>query len=187
MSRKTVFALILIAVLILGVAGSIAATLYVNNLPQRLSHHQTLLLGHNQLVPGSQAALRLLVRDSQPIAALDGADQRGAELRRRQAPPLYRPDRVGGTADVNFPVPRASTPADLLIETKSRRGTDAIERPVTVARDNRCCSPPTSPSTSPARSSTSARCRSAFDLAPAAGQALKSPASTPRATGSSQP
>ena len=178
MSRKTVFALILIAVLILGVAGSIAATLYVNNLPQRLSQHETILLGQNRLVPGSQAALRVLVRDSKDGAPLEGAEisvalkpQAGGE-----ALPLYTGKTVrGGTAEVSFRVPEGiDAQQTLVIETRSRLGSDSIERPVTVERDYRVLLSTDKPIYQPGQViHLRALALSAFDLTPAAGQALE--------------
>ncbi|HEX7566994.1 MAG TPA: hypothetical protein VF355_00355, partial [Anaerolineaceae bacterium] len=64
MSRK-ILVRIAIAVLLVGsVIGLVSASAYYTNLPDNLSQHETIVLGQNTYAPGSQAALRVLVRDS---------------------------------------------------------------------------------------------------------------------------
>ncbi len=179
MSRKTVLSIILIAVLILGVAGSVAATLYVNRLPERLSQHETILLGQNRLVPGSRAALRILVRDSKDGAPLEGA-QVNISLKPQGGagkPLALYTGKTGpsGSADVSFQVPEGIDPAQtLVIETNSRLGSDTIERPVTVERDYRLLLSTDKPIYQPGQViHLRVLALSAFDLTPAAGQALE--------------
>jgi uncharacterized protein YfaS (alpha-2-macroglobulin family) len=115
-------------------------TEYYAHLPEHLPQHETVVLGQDRFVPGSQAALRVIVRDSssaQPLpdatinVSLRAAD--GALL------PLYtgRTDQAGN-AEVSFRVPdNAVTGQPLVIETTSALGTDHVEKPIKAERDNR--------------------------------------------------
>ena len=175
MSRKTILTISLIAVLLVGVAGLIAATLYVSRLPERLSQHETILLGQNRLVPGSQAALRLLVRDSKDGSPLEGAQINVALKPQAGGEPLTLfsgTTNASGTAEVSFSVPDGLDPAQtLVIETRSRLGSDSIERAVTVARDYRVLLSTDKPIYQPGQViHLRALALSAFDLIPAAGQ-----------------
>ncbi|MGC9521289.1 MAG: alpha-2-macroglobulin family protein [Anaerolineae bacterium] len=144
-----------IGLLILSLIGSaIAVAFYIEHLPERLSQHETIVLGQSRLVLGSTAALRVLVRDTR-----DGAPLPGARVK-----VLLRPTDVGrsgagravfegttqenGTLDVSFTVPddgagargaeaRGAEAHTLVVETSSALGSDRVEQPVTVARDYR--------------------------------------------------
>ncbi|HEX7394520.1 MAG TPA: hypothetical protein VF313_06290, partial [Anaerolineaceae bacterium] len=73
MSRK-ILVRIAIAILLVGsVIGMVSASAYYTNLPDNLSQHETIVLGQNTYAPGSQAALRVLVRDSKDGSPLEGA------------------------------------------------------------------------------------------------------------------
>ncbi len=114
---------------------------YYTNLPERLSQHETIVLGQSRLVPGSEAALRVVVRDTSDTSPLPGStirismkpakDSRGTILFEGETNDL-------GTADVQFTVPETEETEQLLIvETQSKLGSDELEQPVTVARDYR--------------------------------------------------
>ncbi len=123
-----------LAVLVLAFALN---TTQVLRLPLPPAPQETLVLGQDRLVPGSQAALRVIVRaadTAQPIA--------GAEVTVRLGRPpglaslVYtgRTDQTG-TANVAFAVPEdLEGMASLIVETSSAGGANRIERPITIAR-----------------------------------------------------
>ena len=130
-----------IALLCLVVMGSLLGlTLYYVNLPDHLSQHETIVLGQRRLIPGTQAALRVVVRDSRDATPLSNATVN--VLMRPQdgnrAIPLFegRTD-VDGNINVTFTVPENATPEQMLIiETRSDLGSDSLEHPVRVRRDS---------------------------------------------------
>src|SRR5689334_3071762 len=141
MSRYSAFRLglvILVVVLLSGLAG---LTAYYSDLPSHVSQHETIILGQNRFVPGSQAALRILVRDSKDASPLANATVKI----------LLRPAAGGstqtlftgttdnqGTADVAFTVPaQGEVNQTLIVETRSSLGSDRVERAVTLERDYR--------------------------------------------------
>ena len=138
MSRKKwmLLGLVLTVVLIGGLVGAIAL---IDTLPQRLSQHETIVLGQARLVPGSTAAMRVVVRDSRDATPLPGARVkvllRSAEASRT----LYEGEAdASGALDVSFAVPDDVDGAQtLVVETSSSLGADRLEKPVTLARDHR--------------------------------------------------
>jgi hypothetical protein len=141
MSKKVnINLLILVAILVVG-GIVIAISAYYADLPDRLSQHETIVLGQNRWVPGSQASLRVVVRDSRDATALAGAEvfvsmQPVAGGQQRE---VYRgTTSAKGDAVITFPVPEdAESEQVLRIETRSRLGSDTIERSVTLERDYR--------------------------------------------------
>ncbi len=128
--------------LVMLVALSLVGLVVFNEtLPQRLSQHETIVLGQSQLVPGSTAAMRVVVRDSRDASPLPGA---GVKV-------LLRPTGGGaartlfegrtnadGTLPVSFTVPAdAATEETLVVETTSSLGSDRLEKPVTLVRSYR--------------------------------------------------
>ncbi|HMN59447.1 MAG TPA: MG2 domain-containing protein, partial [Anaerolinea sp.] len=178
MSRKSIFTLIAIVLFIAGVAGLFAATSFIARLPERLSQHETILLGQNRLVPGSQAALRVLVRDTANGAPLEGAEIT-VSLRPQdggKAVALYTGKTAAqGTAEVAFRVPDGlAANQTLVVETRSRLGSDTIERPVTVERDYRVLLSSDKPIYQPGQViHLRALALSAFDLTPAVSQPIE--------------
>ena len=73
MNPKKRARILLIALIMVLLAGVITTTIYYNDLPNRISQHETIVLGQNQLVPGSQAAFRVVVRDSKNAEPLPNA------------------------------------------------------------------------------------------------------------------
>src|SRR6266545_6900054 len=141
MSRKAKLNLLLAGLLIALLALAFGLVNYYNHLPQRLSQHETIVVGQNHLVPGSQAALRILVRDSSNGAPLSSAEiQLGLRPKNGgKTIPLYTGKTgANGTAEAAFRVPEnVDRDADLVIQTRSKLGGDTVERPVTIDRDYR--------------------------------------------------
>ncbi len=141
MSRKGWFILgtvVSLLVLILGLAGTVV---YYDNLPENVSQHETLVLGQSRLVPGSTAAMRVVVRDTRDATPLPGSSVKV----------LMHPAQGGaattlfegvadesGNVNVTFTVPEdVDEQQTLVVETRSELGRDELEQPVTLARDYR--------------------------------------------------
>ena len=128
-SRKLFLAgLLIAAAVLLGVFWF--NTEYYAHLPEHLPQHETVVLGQDRFVPGSQAALRVIVRDSNTAQPLPDATI-NVSLRAADGTllPLYtgRTDQAGN-AEVAFRVPdNAVTGQPLVIETTSVLGTDHVE------------------------------------------------------------
>jgi hypothetical protein len=129
---------ILLVALILGLIG---AVFLIETLPERISQHETILLGQSRLEPGSTAAMRVVVRDSRDAAPMADAAVKvllkpAQGGRARQV--FEGETGATGTLDVRFPVP-ASSDGDqtLIVETSSKLGSDRIEKTLTLTRDVR--------------------------------------------------
>lgn len=178
MSRVRLFVIIMILLIPLSILGLWALTDYFNNLPERLSQHETLVFGQSRLTPGSQAALRVVVRDSR-----DGTPLPQAEIRVKLRPQNGGRELVvftgktdlNGGAEVVFQTPDAVDPSQtLVIETKSSLGEDALERSVTIERDYRLLLSTDKPIYQPGQIiHLRLLALSAFDLYPAAGQTIE--------------
>lgn len=178
MSRKNRIRLGLAFLSIVLLGGLAWLSVYYANLPDNLSQHETLVLGQSKFVPGSQAAIRVAVRDS-----ADGAPLTDAEINVRLQPTSGgRAELVytgltndTGTSDVTFTVP--DTPESdytLIVETSSRLGRDRIERSVTLERDYRILLSSDKPLYQPGQIiHLRALALSTFDLAPAANQPMQ--------------
>jgi len=178
MSRKaTINLLIFVAILVVGGIVYIVSAYYAD-LPDRLSQHETIVLGQDRLVPGSQASLRVVVRDSRDASALAGAEvlvsmQPAAGGAQRE---VYRGvTSAQGDAVIAFPVPEDAEPDQVLkIVTRSRLGSDTIERNVTLARDYRVLLTTDKPLYQPGQViHVRALALSTFDLTPAPSQELE--------------
>jgi anti-sigma factor RsiW len=113
----------------------------VLGIPSPAAPHETLVIGQEQLVPGSQAALRVIVRspagptgEAQPV---EGAD---VVVRIGRAPGLAKAVYTGqtdadGTAHVAFTVPEDIDRGSLVVETTSATGQGKIVRPIAIARE----------------------------------------------------
>ena len=132
--RRGLFAQAALAVLVCVFALNAAPAL---RLPALAAPHETLVLGQEQLAPGSRAALRVLVRD-----AADGEPVEDAEVTVRigRAPGLASIVYAGrtdaaGAANVAFTVPEdLEGQASLVVETSSAAGEARIVHPITIAR-----------------------------------------------------
>jgi anti-sigma factor RsiW len=125
----------LLAMLILFFAVNTAQVL---SLPAPAAPHQTLVLGQDQLAPGSQAALRVIVQSTEEAETIAGAD---VVVKIGRAPGQARIVYAGqtdasGTANVSFTVPQdLQGQADLVVETASAGGVDRIVSPIVIERD----------------------------------------------------
>ncbi|MBN1246870.1 MAG: hypothetical protein JXC32_04390 [Anaerolineae bacterium] len=141
MSRKGWLILGVVVLVVSLTVGLVAAVFTFERLPERLSQHETIVLGQSALVPGSTAAMRVVVRDSRDATPLPSASvkvlMRPAQGGRAQ--PLYQGETdASGTLDVRFAVPEDAAPDQVLVvETASSLGSDLMEKPVTLTRDYR--------------------------------------------------
>ncbi len=106
-------------------------TYRVFSLPAPAAPQQTLVLGESRLIPGTEAALRVIVR------SLGAAPIAGAEVAVRLASRLVYTGLTdaSGCAEVAFIVPDdLSGATDLVVETRSVAGEDRIVRPIIIAR-----------------------------------------------------
>ena len=115
-------------------------TYQVFTLPAPAAPQETLVFGQDRFAPGSEAALRVIVRSAG--AALGAAPVAGAEIvvslrgAAGDAQSVYRGvTDASGSADVAFTVPAGlEGEADLVVETRSAAGEEQIVRPVTIQR-----------------------------------------------------
>lgn len=178
MSRKTVFYIGLVVFFVAALGGLGALTAYYADLPQRVSQHETIVLGQNRLVPGSQTGMRVVVRDSRDASPLPGAE---VNVEMRPAGGGRGTQLFSGVTDdqgnlsVLFTVPADAEPDQtLIIQTNSQLGEDRVERAVTLERDYRVLLVTDKPLYQPGQViHLRAVALSAFDLQPAAGQDLQ--------------
>ncbi len=103
----------------------------VFNLPAAPAPQETLVLGQDRFAPGTEAALRVIVR------SLGAAPVAGAEIAVRLASQVVYAGvtDASGSADVAFTVPdNLSGAADLVVETRSAAGESRIVRPIRIER-----------------------------------------------------
>ncbi len=139
MTRRTWLILITCGLAVMG--GLFGLTRYYINLPDHLAQQETIVLGQQRLIPGAQAVLRVVVRDSRDATPLSNATVSVLmhPPDNDRAIPLFngRTD-ADGNIDVTFTVPENAAPEQiLLIETRSELGADTLEHPVTVQPDYR--------------------------------------------------
>jgi hypothetical protein len=139
MSRKrNLQAFVALALLAIAVGLWVLIDHYVH-LPERVSQMETLVLGQSRYVPGSQTALRVVVRDLSDQAPI--ADAAVKVLMQPaeggKAITLFQGSTDSqGAADVDFMVPADLEAAQtLIVETTSDLGEDRLEQSVTVDRD----------------------------------------------------
>jgi uncharacterized protein YfaS (alpha-2-macroglobulin family) len=175
--RRTVIALALLAFLIfIGVLWALIDH-YVH-LPARVSQMETLVLGQSRFVPGTQSALRVVVRDlsdQEPIA--DAAVKVLMQpVEGGRAITLFQGSTdAQGAADVDFTVPADLTAAQtLIVETKSYLGEDRLDQSVTVDRDYKILLTTDKPLYQPGQIiHIRALALSTFDRVPASGQEIE--------------
>ncbi|MBN2004147.1 MAG: hypothetical protein JXA21_12395 [Anaerolineae bacterium] len=178
MSRKNWLILSVILGCLVFVGGLVALCAYYENLPEHLPQHETIVLGQTTLVPGSDAAMRVVVRDSRDATPLADAT---VEVRMRPqsgggAKTLFKgvTDDAGNVA-VSFEVPEGVDPQQtLIIATKSRLGSDTLEQSVTIERDFRILLTTDKPLYQPGQLiHIRALALGAFDMRPAVAQSLE--------------
>ena len=178
MSRKAVLNLVLALALLAAAAAAILSAVYYANLPQRTGRQETILIGQSQFAPGSQAGLRVLVRENGSAKPLEGALVRLA-LRPQAGGPeveLFRGTAgADGAVAASFRVPQAIAPEQILIvETRSSLGIERSERAVSASRDYRVLLSTDKPVYQPGQViHLRALALSAFDQSPAAGQTIE--------------
>lgn len=163
--------LLLVALLVGGLA---ALAFYFADLPENLSQHETLVLGQNRWAPGSEALVRILVRDSRDGSPLVHAEVE-AQLQPAGGETFSGQTDENGTAIVRLNVPAdAAKDQTLVVRTRSTLGSDEVEQPITVERDYRLFLSTDKPIYQPGQEiHLRTLALSAFDLAPAAGQELE--------------
>ncbi len=178
MSKRRLLSIALIIIVPVLVIALWLSIIYISDLPDRISQHETIILGQNHFTPGSQTALRVVVRDSK-----DGAPLPESQIRVFLQPqnggqkiPIYQGvTDPQGSANVAFKVPDdLETDQTLIVETQSSLGSDYVERPVTVERDYRLLLSSDKPIYQPGQViHLRVLGLSAFDLMPAADQNLE--------------
>jgi anti-sigma factor RsiW len=151
-------------------------TVQVLRLPAPAAPHQTLVLGQDQLAPGSQAALRVIVQSTEDAQAIAGAD---VVVKIGRAPGQARTVYTGqtdasGSANVSFTVPQdLEGQAKLVVETASPGGADRIVSPIVIARDYKLLLGSDKPAYRPGQTiHMRALALDAVDLEPAAGRQI---------------
>jgi hypothetical protein len=76
MSRNRLISFSILGLFILVVVATLILTSYYEKLPENIVPQETIILGQNRMVPGSQAALRVVVRDARDSSPLPQADIR---------------------------------------------------------------------------------------------------------------
>jgi len=139
MNKKSFFNLGMIFIILVFLATTWWVTNYFVDLPNRISQNETIVLGQNHFVPGSQAALRILTRNSRdatPIGnakitvsfeQIDGGDS--IQVFNGFSNNL-------GNSEVFFQVPKdLGGEHTLVIQTSSGLGSDLIKRPISISRE----------------------------------------------------
>ncbi len=129
---------ITLALVIAIVAGLILAAAACDTLPERLDRQQTLVFGQTRLAPGSESALRVIVREAKSAEPIADADvQVSLAPQEGGAPTLLYSGRSGpdGAVAASFTVPEtAAITQTLVVEARSPAGHDVVRQPVTVER-----------------------------------------------------
>jgi uncharacterized protein YfaS (alpha-2-macroglobulin family) len=159
------------------IAGLYSLFVHYADLPNRLSQHETIVLGQDRFTPGSQSAVRVIVQDTK-----DGAPLAGAQVSAVLKAPAGGEETLlysgitgpNGTAEVVFRVPAYVEGEQILrIETRSQFGSDTVERPVNLQRDYRVLLTTDKPLYQPGQTiHMRALALDAFDRKPAAGKTL---------------
>lgn len=125
--------------LVLIIAAAFAAYWHISTLPERADAQQTLVFGPDRLSPASEAGLRVVVQEVGSGRPISNAGVK--VVLKPNAGGTARPVFEGLTDDSGslplvFQVPAELEEGDyrLVVETESRAGEDAIERPVVIER-----------------------------------------------------
>ncbi len=178
MSKKAAISLIVIVFFILAGVGTALAASYYADLPNKLSQHETILLGQSTAAPGSQPVMHVLVRDSSdgsPIAdaGVDVSLYPGEDGSKLHV--FSGKTDADGNATVSFKLPK-NLAADqvLTVETRSKLGSDKIERDFNIERDYRVLLSSDKPIYQPGQIiHLRGLALSAFDLAPAVNEQIQ--------------
>ncbi len=131
--RTSILGLVLILLAAIGYF-----TYYFWTLSERISQHETLVLGQSTFVPGSLASIRVLTRAASAGSPLADAQISLSWQASQHDDPVTAFSGMtdaNGTANILFEVPDAAA-ADqtLIIETNSSLGADRIAQPVQIER-----------------------------------------------------
>jgi uncharacterized protein YfaS (alpha-2-macroglobulin family) len=177
--------LILLAVLFALAGGLWLVTDYFINLPDHVSQHETHIVGQDRLEPGSEAHIRVIVRDSSDGAPLPGSQVKVSlqPIDGGQAVPLFEGTvEADGAIDATFQVPEEAQVDDsagfqnatLIVETESNLGSDLVSQPIVIARDYRILLTTDKPIYQPGQTiNMRALALSTFDLSPASDQEIE--------------
>ncbi|NIM94843.1 MAG: hypothetical protein GTO18_14175 [Anaerolineales bacterium] len=178
MSTKTMVVVLGSLVLIVCLIGLGFAIVHFMTLPNRINDMETLVLGQTRYVPGSHAALRVVVRnikDQMPITEADVSVSL-EPIDGGSAITLYEGSTdSSGVANVSFHVPEDIDPSQqLIVETSSSLGEDKLERGITIDRDFKILVATDKPLYQPGQViHLRALALSTFDLVPAAGEGIE--------------
>ncbi|NIM93334.1 MAG: hypothetical protein GTO18_06445 [Anaerolineales bacterium] len=182
MKRK--YLVVLLVILIFIAAGLWALTEYHIKLPNYVSRHETHIVGQDRFEPGSEAHLRVLVRDSSdgtPLPYSDviisleptGGGQRIEVFKGKTD--------ISGVSNVAFDVPEdgdsGGSPfreASLIVQTKSELGSDLLTKAISIEREFRILLTTDKPIYQPGQMiHVRALALSTFDMAPASGKNME--------------
>jgi uncharacterized protein YfaS (alpha-2-macroglobulin family) len=178
MAMKRLSILLAILILFFGAAGLWLAIDHYSNLPQRVSAMETLVLGQTRYVPGSEAALHVVVRDISDQSPISNATV-SVSLRPTdggRAITLFNGTTTSdGVADINFDVPKDLEPdQEMIIETSSELGEDRLQQAITLERDTKILLSTDKPLYQPGQViHLRALALSTFDLIPASEQDIE--------------
>jgi hypothetical protein len=131
--------IVLKLLIILLIPLSIAAIRFVATMPQRVDDQQTVVLGQTRFAPGSETAVRVVVRDFASARPVQGAQVRVSMRPKEggQAITLFEGQTDGtGSLPVSFRIPEDAAPSQqLIIETNSASGSDRVEQEIAVQRE----------------------------------------------------
>jgi hypothetical protein len=178
MSKKRALILLGVLIIVLGFSGLGYAIYHYANLPQRINDMETIVLGQSSYVPGSQAALRVVVRNMQDQEPLPDTKVEVAlqpQEGGRKIPLFEGTTDSAGSVDVSFLVPEDVGPAqNLIIKSSSDLGKDELEQAITVDRDYKILLSTDKPLYQPGQViHIRALALSTFDLVPAAGESVE--------------
>jgi 5-hydroxyisourate hydrolase-like protein (transthyretin family) len=125
--------------IILAVVLGFAALYFISTIPQRMDDQQTMVLGQTSFAPGSEAAVRVVVRDFASARPIQGAQVKvsmGPKEGGKTTTLFEGQTDETGSLPVSFRVPAdAATEQRLVVETGSAAGSDRVEQAVTVQRE----------------------------------------------------
>ena len=120
------------------VAAAALGAWFYNTLPQRVDDQHTLVLGQTQFAPGSQSAVRVVVRNTKDSSPVPNADVKVSLTPKDggQTVTLFQgKSDQSGTVAASFTLPETITSNQtIIVETRSTIGSDQVKQPVTIKR-----------------------------------------------------
>jgi uncharacterized protein YfaS (alpha-2-macroglobulin family) len=158
---------------------------YFLTLPDHVSQHETHIIGQDRFEPGSEAHVRVIVRDSSTGSPLPNSKVKVSlqTMDGESAIPLYEGsvDEIG-SVDVTFQAPEDTKEdgslifqnANLVVESESDLGSDQLTHPIAIDRDFRILLTTDKPVYQPGQIiHMRALALSTFDLSPVSDQKLE--------------